>query len=207
MGDNFLDNSYPICRSIIELYVKLLIIELIPELLKEHDLFAKYDLKKTCCGEKYPEDFDNKYNHRKNQKEKSKIDYLHYGWVDLIDDYHEIVTRNQYSINGLICYLEEKYNYEFNFEDLKFFYKMCHSYTHGNVIQSKYPLLHYFEITLMISLTIPHTYEMLCKHANCGKEIEGVDILTLLMKDIKILSEQYCKRSTENFETYYNYKK
>lgn len=205
--DNFLDNAYPICRLIMELYVKLLILELEPGLLEEHDKFSEYDLKKTCCGIDYPDEFNEKFKNRKNQHEKSKIDFLHYGWVDILDEYHDIVKKNPYSINGLLDYLSEKVDYGYDFKNIKFFYKMCHTYTHGNVSLSKYPLLHYFELTLILSITIPRTYEFLCKHANVDGTIEGMNLIPSLVKDIEKVFNQHSMRTTEKFESYYNFKK
>ena len=205
--DNFLDNAYPICRVVVEYYFKLLLIELYPDLFEEHNKFVDYDWKKTCCGQKYPEEFEEKYANRKNKKEKSRIDFLHYGWLDQLDDYHEIVTKNPYSINGLIAYLETKNNYEMDYSALKSLYRMCHSYTHGNVTISRYPLLHYFELSIILGSVIPHVFLMLLEHTKVEKTINNIDVLESLNNDFKLLVEQYNKRSTENFEAYYNYKK
>jgi len=205
--DNFLDNAYPICRLIIELYVKLLILELEPGLLEEHDKFSDYDLKKTCCGMDYPDEFKEKFKNRKNQNEKSRIDFLHYGWLDILDDYHDIVKQNPYSINGIIDYLNEKVDYGYDFQNIKFYYKMCHTYTHGNVGISRYPLLHYFELSLILGITLPRTYELLCKHTNVDGSIGGINIIPSLVQDIEKVYQQHSIRSTENFDAYYNFKK
>jgi len=204
---NFLDNAYPICRLIIELYFKLLLIELYPGLLEEHDKFADYDMRKTCCGEKYPEDFEEKFNNRKNQKEKNRLDFLHYGWVDFLDDYHDIVKQKPYSTNGLVTYLTEKKSYDSDYTNLMSLYRMCHTYTHGNVANSKYPLLHYFELSIMLGSIVPHVYNMLCAHTNDDSNIEGINVISSIEKDFKLLIDQYNKRSTENFESYYKPKK
>ncbi len=204
---NFLDNAYPICRLIIELYFKLLLIELYPGLLEEHDKFADYDMRKTCCGEKYPEDFEEKFNNRKNQKEKNRLDFLHYGWVDFLDDYHDIVKQKPYSTNGLVAYLTEKKSYDSDYTNLMSLYRMCHTYTHGNVANSKYPLLHYFELSIMLGSIVPHVYNMLCVHTNDDSNIEGINVISAIEKDFKLLIDQYNKRSTENFESYYKPKK
>lgn len=207
LEDNFLDNAYPICRVIIEFYIKLLIMGLNSELVKEHDKFSEYDRNETCCGKKYPEEFEKKYSNRRNKKEQSKINFLHYGWVDLIDDYHEIVTQKPYSMSGLICYLSKKQNEVNDFETIKHFYHMCHSYTHGNVSISMYPLLHYFEISIILSLIIPHTYELLCNHLEVDKLVDEIDVMTPLITDKNLLFEQYKKKTTKNFNAYYNSKK
>ena len=205
--DNFLDNAYPICRIVIELYFKLLLIEIHPEVFDEHFEFVDYDWKKTCCGHKYPDEFEEKYKNRKNQKERSRIDFLHYGWLDQIEDYHDIVERNPYSINGIIEYLEDKNDYDTDFSALKSLHKMCHSYTHGNVGMSKYPLLHYFELNLILGSIVPHVFRMLLEHIKCDNKINGVDVLELFNKDFENLVKQYSNKSTENFEAYYSYKK
>lgn len=205
--DNFLDNGYPICRLIIELYVKLHIVELIPGLLEEHDLYVDYDRLKTCCGQEYPEEFETKFINRKNQRERSKIAFLHYGWVDSIDDYHKIVTRNPYSIDGLISYLKVKVpTQEIALDKLQFFHKMCHSYTHGNVGYSKYALLHYFELCIILGTTIPRVYELLCMHLKIDKKIDGLDIEESFCYYFEKMIQQYNKRSTENFDAYYKEK-
>ena len=46
--DNFLDNAYPICRGVIELYVQFLLLVNKPEAISTYDKFAKYDLEKSC---------------------------------------------------------------------------------------------------------------------------------------------------------------
>lgn len=206
--DNFLDNAYPICRVVIELYFKLLLIEIHPEVFDEHFKFVDYDWKKTCCGHKYPDEFEDKYKNRKEQKERRpRIDFLHYGWLDKIDDYHTIVEKNPYSINGIINYLEEKNDYQMDFSSLKQLHKMCHSYTHGNVGISNYPLLHYFELNIILGSILPHVFSMLSEHIKCDKSINGINILDSLTSDFAKLVDQYNKRSTENFDAYYSYKK
>lgn len=205
--DNFLDNAYPICCVVIELYFKLLLIEIHPEVFDEHFKFVDYDWKKTCCGHKYPDEFEDKFSNRKNQRERSRIDFLHYGWLDQITDYHEIVNKNPYSINGIIQYLEEKNDYNIDFSALKTLHKMCHSYTHGNVGISKYPLLHYFELNIILGSIIPHTFVMLLEHTKYKREINNMDVLKSFENDFAKLVSQYSERSTENFEAYYSYKK
>lgn len=205
--DNFLDNAYPICRVVVELYFKLLLIEVYPELFDEHNNFVDYDWKKTCCGQKYPEEFEEKYKNRKNQREKSRIDFLHYGWLDELGDYHNVVQKNPYSINGIVTYLEEKNDYEMDFTPLKSLYRMCHSYTHGNVGISKYPLLHYFELSIILGSIVPHVFVMLLAHTKLDRKINDIDVVESINEDFKKLIEQYNMRNTENFESYYSYKK
>lgn len=83
---------------------------------------------------------------------------------------------------------------------------MCHAYTHGNVGYSRYPLLHYFELSLMLGLIIPHTYKIMSEEMNEPCEIMGMDILSDLENDIIKLANQYGQRTTENFDKYYRKK-
>ncbi|MDY6048225.1 MAG: hypothetical protein SPI88_02280, partial [Bacilli bacterium] len=76
-----------------------------------------------------------------------------------------------------------------------------------NVGISKYPLLHYFELNIILGSIVPHVFNMLCEHIKCNKLINGVNVLDSLTSDFAKLVEQYRKISTENFESYYNYKK
>ena len=49
LEDNFLNNCYPICRAIIELYIKLVLYKIHPELVKTSDEFNHFELMQTCC--------------------------------------------------------------------------------------------------------------------------------------------------------------
>ena len=204
LEDNFLDNAYPICRGITELYLKLLTLLNCPSAVDTYLKFAEYDLRKSCCEQKYSQEFENKYRNRSNVGCKNKIDYLHYGWLDKVNDYHLNGLR-PYSISGIISYLKTKCDegQATALENIEVLYKMCHGYTHGNVISSKYPLLHYFEISLMLYYTISHTYSILCESLNVSDQINEIHIITKIEKDILQLQEQYSRRSTENFELYY----
>ena len=86
---------------------------------------------------------------------------------------------------------------------LEYFYKMCHGYAHGNVNHSKYPLLHYFEISIMLHRVVSHMYSNMCQELEVDTVINGIDILEKAEKDYNVLIEQYNKRSTELFERHY----
>lgn len=206
---NFFDSAYPICRGITELYLKLLTLLHNPNAIERFLKFNEYDLLKSCCEQDYSQEFNNIYNNRINKKHNNKADYLHYGWLDTINDYH-LDGMRPYTVSGIIAYLQVKYNNNEqintlnNIEDL---YKMCHGYTHGSVVRSKYPLLHYFEISLMLYYTIFHTYLILCDYLNEETLINDIDIIRKIERDIAQLNTQYCARSTENFEMYYKLNK
>ena len=86
------------------------------------------------------------------------------------------------------------------FDTIETLHKMCHGYVHGGISESKYPLLHYFEITLMLNFVVPTTYMMLCEDYNEETTISGIDVLNKIQSDSQLLVSQYDKRSTENFE-------
>lgn len=90
------------------------------------------------------------------------------------------------------------------YESIEVFYKMCHGYTHGNVPNSRYPLLHYFEISKILYFTVVHTFNMLCNTLNISTEINGINASEKLGEYIQILDKQYEERSTERFNKFYN---
>lgn len=205
LEDNFLDNAYPICRGIIETYVKLVVLMNKPEAISRYNKFSKYELDKSCISQTYPTEFTNEYTARVNQGSKDKIDYLHYGWVDSIKDYHSIVRSKPYSINGLIEYLHFLYGEEGEtfLNNLERLFKMCHGYTHGSIGFSRYPLLHYHEISMMLYGTISHTYKIMCESLKQSEMLNGIDIIKEVEDAYIKLEQQYDNRSTENFEYYY----
>lgn len=83
---------------------------------------------------------------------------------------------------------------------------MCHGYTHGNIHASKYPLLHYFEISIMLYYVLLHTYKIICEQYNESSKIDNVDIVAKAERDFEQVSKQYSQRSTEKFEAYYKRK-
>ena len=206
---NFFDSAYPICRAIMELYLKLLMIELYPELLEKYDEYARIEIATACCGRKYPESFNKEFESQKKQYgERVKANFLHFGWVDLLDDYHTLVKQSPYSIHGLLQYLEKKQRIVLDFDGFRFFYKNCHAYTHGTVGTTSYPLLHYFEISIMLALVIPHAYSQMFMHLKNGDNIlSNNEFRSTLEQNIAQLAEQYSKRTTEMFEKYYQQKR
>lgn len=205
LEDGFLDNCYPICRTVIELYLKLLLFMDYPNLVAEHQKFNYFEVIQACCEQEYPDDFNELYMNRLYRGKVKKIDYLHYGWVDSIPNYHSIVKYQPYSINGILNFLrnthiEDEREY---FDRLEFFYKMCHGYAHGNVGQSRYPLLHYFEVSIMLHLAMSHMYSNLCTELEVDSNINNIDILAKANRDFEVLDAKYHKRSTELFEMHY----
>ena len=205
LEDNFLDNCYPICRAIIELYLKLVLFTDYPDLVNDYYKFVDYEIRQACCEQKYPDEFNELFDKRMNKVKPTKIDYLHYGWLDKINHYHNVVKKHPYSVNGILEFLtithaESEKNL---FEGLGIFYKMCHGYTHGNITNAKYPLLHYFEVSLMLNATLTHSYILLCNDLRVDTRINGIDIVEKAKKDFHVLNKQYSQRSTELFERHY----
>ena len=89
------------------------------------------------------------------------------------------------------------------FDRLEFFYKMCHGYAHGNIGQSRYPLLHYFDVSIMLHLAMSYMYSNLCTELEVDSNINNIDILAKANRDFEVLDAKYHKRSTELFEMHY----
>lgn len=204
LEDNFLSNCYPICRAIIELYLKLVCFKMHPTLKEEYEKFNGFEVLQSCCTQEYPEAFNELYTNRAYQGKTKKVDYLHYGWVDSIPDYHTIVTNLPYSMNGLFRYLREVSGEDqWLLDMLESFHKMCHGYTHGNVNYVRYPVLQYFEVSLILFYTVTSSYYYLFESLGLDPAINGVDILQKANADYEVLIEQYNRRSTELFEKHY----
>jgi hypothetical protein len=202
LNDNFLDSAYPICRGIIELYVALLVLKNRPEAVDSFDSFGHLELVFNCT-EEIPDDLRPLFENRKHGHCNQTI-FLHYGWIDALPDYPD--DKNPYSFEALFRYLRSLYpdpEQQNSFDLLDILYRHCHGYTHGNVGNSLYPLLHYFEISLMLGLTLENTYRMLCADIKASPLIENTDVLTPLQKALEELVRQYGKRSTEAFKRYY----
>lgn len=206
LGDNFLDSAYPTCRTVIELFAKLLVLQDSIDLYKEAATFAQYDLMKNCCTGKYTPEFKEAFEHRTNPRFKNMIDYLHFGFLDKVAGYHDIVKQNPYSMTGIWRYLtaESESDVTNTIVLLENLYKQCNGYAHGGVATSNYPLLHYFEITLSLSIIVPVVYRMICTESGESPYVNGIDILSECNSNTQLLLEQYSQRSTENFDRYYS---
>ena len=202
LEDNFLGTAYLPCRTVIELYVKLFVMRIYPELFGENDKLSYFETIQSCCSQVFPDEFNELFANRTNKNERNKIEYLHYGFVDKIPNYHDIVTQKPYTFMGVLNYIKTICEDEMldMLDMMERLYKMCHVYVHGNVIESHYPLLHYFEISLMLGCVIPSVYEMCCEDYEEAKDVLDIDILDEFKADFTLLVEQYKKRSTENFE-------
>ncbi len=202
LEDNFLDNAYPLCRMILELYIEMMILLKCPKAQDCYGEFSQIEFRKTQSGIDYPKEFLDQYEKRTNQFENRMNMYLHFGWVDKIKGYHNIAKKNPYSIAGIIEYLKQTDKDE-DYSIYERFYKMCHSYSHANMMGIKYQILPYFEISIMLYMAILNTYLILCNLLDMDSSIDGIDIKNKTIKDYELLVNQYNQRSTENFENYY----
>lgn len=202
LENNFLSNAYPLRRSMIELYLKTLMLQNHPEAEKDYLDFTGYEIDQSCCSQTYPDEFNQRYSNRKIQRSKNKADYLHYGWLDSIDDY----TVGKYSIYGIFEYFYRSATEEQSIAlaKLERLYKMCHGYTHGSAIHVKYPLLQYFEISMMIAAVVRNIFTEISKGKKANALCNEISAIDLLDRDLAILEEQYQERSTENFKLYYS---
>ncbi len=83
---------------------------------------------------------------------------------------------------------------------------MCHGYTHGSIQYVKYPLINYFEISMILTYIISHSYQIVCERYSVTTKINEIDILEKLNSDFVQLEHLHSIRSTENFENYYKQK-
>lgn len=204
MENNFLSNAYPLCRGMIEQYLKVLILKKHPENYKDYERFCNFEIEQSCCSQKYPDEFIELFDKRILSSSKSKVDYLHYGWLDNIDSYNTKST-NRYSIYGIMDYLLDEADDEqyIVLNHIKSLYKMCHGYTHGSAVHVRYPLLQYFEISVMLYYVITTVFNDIYKTLNIDFDPEDKILIENLERDFSLLQEQYKKRSTENFDLYY----
>ncbi len=203
LESNLLGTAYPLCRGAIEMYLRLLILNDRTEFYDWYEKFRMFEVQYSCC-QVYPEEFNVLFEKRNCQDSKAKADYLHFGWVDFIDGYYNTVKKFPYSIHGIITFLKDKSKDEvLELEQLEKLYKSCHAYTHGSIQTAVYPILHYFEISIMLYYVIRNTFLLLCKEKGIESLIDGNDIIYMADRDFEILYEQYENRSTEMFERHY----
>lgn len=204
LENNLFGTAYPLCRGAIEMYFKLLIMVSEKELYTRYEMFRLFEIE-FSCNQLYPKEFNTLFEKRINKNVKAKADYIHFGWVDNIDGYHKVVKKSPYSVYGIITFLKHRYEDRISeLECLERLYKSCHAYTHGSIQISKYPVLHYFEISLILYFIIRSTFLLLCEEKRVKSLDDEQDIISMLDRDFKILYNQYISRSTERFDRYYN---
>lgn len=204
LENNFLDNIYSICRGMIELYTTLLAISQNKGALKQYEILTDFEIYYSQCGSNLTPEFNKMFENRikKESDNEPPHPFLHFGWVDKLKDYHKIVNRKPYTMKGLFKYLKIINNDDI-FDMYDKFYQQCHAYTHANIRSSIYPLLSYFEVNIMLYLTIAMSYQHLHEILKIETKINNIDIVLKTNNDYKMLVNQYNKRTTENFNKYY----
>lgn len=101
LEDNFLGTAYLPCRTVLELYAKLLVMRAFPELFAEDEKFSYFETIQSCCNQVLPDEFNELFSNRINKNGRNKIEYLHYGFVDKIPNYHDIVKQKPYTFMGI----------------------------------------------------------------------------------------------------------
>lgn len=183
LQDNFSDCAYSSCRIIIEDYIRGTIFHNCKEAMDEFYQFSEYELKQ-CLGNKFDDKFLDKFNNRLNKSCRNKIEFLHYGWVDVIPGYHQIVDKNPYSFGGIKKFVVKKFaDVDKNQCDLlDYYHSMCNGYAHGSILNSKYPLLHYFEITSILVNVTANAYLAACNEIGEDTKIDELDIISEINK-------------------------
>lgn len=197
---NLLGTAYPLCRGAIEMYLKLVILNTRTEFYDWYEKFRMFEVEYSC-RQTYPKEFNTLFEKRVCQDSKAKADYLHFGWVDFIDEYHKLVKKFPYSVYGIVTFLKaQNKDRILELKQLEGFYKSCHAYTHGSIQTAKYPVLHYFEISIMLYYVIRGTFLLMCREKGVKALIEENDVISMIDRDFEVLLEQYKIRSTEMFE-------
>lgn len=197
---NLLGTAYPLCRGAIEMYLKLVILNTRTEFYDWYEKFRMFEVEYSC-RQTYPKEFNTLFEKRVCQDSKAKADYLHFGWVDFIDEYHKLAKKFPYSIYGIVTFLKaQNKDRILELKQLEGFYKSCHAYTHGSIQTAKYPVLHYFEISIMLYYVIRGTFLLMCREKAVKALIEENDVISMIDRDFEVLLEQYKIRSTEMFE-------
>jgi len=203
--DNLLDSAYPICRGVIELYIKLLSLIDYPDALEMHNELVRLEYIKTAQNGENPAEFEELFKNRKNKSQINQIDYLHYGWVDKIKYFHQIEKNKPYSFSALFDFLKESAPEESKgyFEFLPILYNRCHGFAHGNLGNSGIPLVHYMDLTMILYMVLDHTFRMLCTESKNDHVVNGLDVVELLERDGEKMIHQYNRKSDEMFKTFY----
>lgn len=203
--DNLLDSAYPICRGVIELYIKLLSLIDYPDALEMHNELVRLEYIKTAQNGENPAEFEELFKNRKNKSQTNQIDYLHYGWVDKIKYFHQIEKNKPYSFSALFDFLKESAPEESKgyFEFLPILYNRCHGFAHGNLGNSGIPLVHYMDLTMILYMVLDHTFRMLCTESKNDHVVNGLDVVELLERDGEKMIHQYNRKSDEMFKTFY----
>lgn len=204
IDDNLIDDAYPSCRGMIEIYFKLLVLKCCPNIKSTFEKFINYGVNNNICLQGWGKEFEKDFSNRKFKRCNSKGDYIQYGWVDAITDYDFSRKSYPYALSSVGNYLQINFSQISNdIERLMNMYKFCNNYSHGNLARCCYQINDYFNSTFILTNILPYAFELFCSSHCLNPIINDIDILDKIKHDIQIFYEAYEKRTTENFEMYY----
>ena len=205
MENNIIDKAYPIGRGLIETYIKYLCLMGKPEAVKMRDILMLEEINHNVCGEEFTKEFETLFNAKKGLA-RNKLDFLHYGFVDKIKNYYDIIDKDEspYSVTAMFEYLKKTVAWvkKEEIDDLENYYHMCHAYVHDNCSNS-YPLNGYLELSKILYIIIIDIFKNVCNELKIDYAIDGLDIMEHVKLAYDQLEEQIKNRNTELFEEYY----
>lgn len=200
ISDNLFANAYPHARAMLEAAIKLNVLKLNPNSITMFSKCIELDLQKSL-GQENKKDVRTFFEDRSNKTERSLSNYLHFGWVDTIGGYHDIVKERPYSIEGLITYLDSRSGQRFS--NLTGYYKLCHGYVHGSNLGHEYPLFNLLELSVILTNGISELYKFTSSETNDVLLIDGIDVADSCYKEFLKVIEQYRHATEENLKEYY----
>lgn len=181
---NAFADAYLVSRSLIEIFIRALVIDANPGIFDVYAQFVGFQLDRLY-NKTYSDEFYKLYNARKKVDEKDKLSYLYFGWVDSIDDFSTRVKGWNYNFYSLMKYLESYYfknKYVIEVvKGLRYYYKYAHLFTHGIFGNVNDPLQDYLNIVIIVlEIIIPIAYQKLCKKYGIDPKINGLDVVQMV---------------------------
>lgn len=203
MENGLLMEAYPHARNLIELYFKYEVLKKNPDALEEYYNFCQYEIDYSSSND-FNENFLKKYEEHKEKT--SKVDYLHFGWIDAIFGFNYLKKSKKYSIKGLYNYLKMMHINEESIDRLKKLHNACHMFSHGTTISRSYQLETYFELVTIIYNILKVLLKDACELMHRKPNINGINIETKMDNDWKTFCEKKKFLTEENVRKYYGIK-
>ena len=203
LGTGLLGTVYPVLTDVIETYTKLLCLIEAPECRDFYVGLTEIELLWDKGNKEVQRAFMKYFTNRLADKDKKETDrYLRFGFVDGIPNYHRIVKQNPYSERGLLSYLLTVVPDEMReqIDALREWYAVCSNHVHGSVLNSGFPVLHYFEICKVLYMTMTDAYLMMTDNLGFSADTNGVDLIGLLDADMDVLNAAYERKTEELLE-------
>ena len=200
MNDNLYSGAYHHARLLFESTIKYCVLMDNQNALNAFTRLSELDVYRNS-EKKNNKEIRTLFDKRVNKTDKSLSNYLHFGWVDEISNYHELVKDKPYSIEGLLKYLE--ITSDKNYSKLLEYYKRCHGYVHGSNLGSKYPLYNYFELTIILANTVTILYESMVRLLNKSPNIDGIDIVTDFNHEYQKFVHLFESATIDKYSQYY----